>query len=103
MGKHLFSFQNKPIMRIIYLACLFLCCVSYSKSNDPVSQDPNDDTPNAEPNVVVFPGVGHQAVYRLESKDYLFFHAHDRDDNGRSKLLIREIAWDEAGWPSVSL
>lgn len=50
-----------------------------------------------------FPGVGHQAVYRFESKDYLFFHAYDRDDNGRSKLLVREIEWDEAGWPSVRL
>src|SRR5690606_41944400 len=50
----LFRSQNKFIMRIIYLACLFLCCVSCSKSNDPVSQDPDDDTPDAESKAIVF-------------------------------------------------
>ncbi len=50
-----------------------------------------------------FPGVGHCSVYRFEEKDYLFFHAYDMTDHGRSKLLVREIRWDDQGWPTVEL
>lgn len=46
---------------------------------------------------------GHNAVYTFEGRDYLIFHAYDAADEGRSKLLIREIAWDEHGWPTVSI
>lgn len=41
-------------MRTIYLACLFLCYVSCSKSNDPVSQNPDDNSADTEPKSVVF-------------------------------------------------
>ena len=47
--------------------------------------------------------VGHQAAYTIDGRDYLIFHAYDRNDNGRSKLLIKEISWDENGWPGISL
>jgi arabinan endo-1,5-alpha-L-arabinosidase len=50
-----------------------------------------------------FPGVGHCAAYTFNGTDYLIFHGYDVADNGKSKLLIRPIHWDEAGWPSVSL
>jgi glucosylceramidase len=50
-----------------------------------------------------FPGVGHQSVYEFDGKDYLFFHGYDRQDAGKSKLLIHEIAWDSEGWPTVLL
>jgi len=42
-------------------------------------------------------------VASFEGKDYLFFHGYDMERNGRSILLIREIKWDEQGWPSVVL
>ena len=33
---------------------------------------------------------------------YIVFLAYDKTDNGRSKLVIRKMEWDE-GWPVVSL
>jgi len=27
------------------------------------------------------------------------FHAYDARDEGKSKLKILEMTWDEAGWP----
>lgn len=47
-------------------------------------------------------GVGHNAVYNFEGKDYLVFHAYDANDKGISKLKIEELEWDKAGWPVVS-
>ena len=49
-----------------------------------------------------YPGVGHNAVYTFEGKDYLFFHAYDAQDDGKPKLLIKEMHW-ENGWPTASL
>ena len=46
---------------------------------------------------------GHNSAYTFDGKDYLAFHAYDKTDNGRSKLVIREIEWDAAGWPAVWL
>lgn len=50
-----------------------------------------------------WPGVGHNSTYSLDGKDYLVFHAYDASDNGRPKLKVEEIMWDDKGWPSVSL
>lgn len=49
-----------------------------------------------------YPGVGHQAVYTMDGRDLLFFHGYDMSADGKSKLLIREIRW-ENGWPRVDL
>jgi arabinan endo-1,5-alpha-L-arabinosidase len=46
--------------------------------------------------------VGHQAAYTFDDKDYLIFHAYDRKDEGRPKLRIEEISWEE-GWPEINL
>jgi len=46
---------------------------------------------------------GHADVVASGGADYLVFHAYDADDEGRSKLLIREIRWDEHGWPAVEV
>jgi arabinan endo-1,5-alpha-L-arabinosidase len=46
-------------------------------------------------------GVGHNAVANFNGVDYLVFHAYDAKDNGRSKLRIEKITW-ENGWPVVS-
>jgi len=48
-----------------------------------------------------FPGVGHQAVVAFNSTDYLLYHGYDAKDNGRSKLIIKILYWDDEGWPYV--
>jgi arabinan endo-1,5-alpha-L-arabinosidase len=50
-----------------------------------------------------WPGVGHNSAYTFDGTDYLVFHGYDASDNGKSKLLIREIHWDDEGWPKVDL
>jgi len=47
-------------------------------------------------------GVGHCSVFSENGIDYLVFHGYDKNDNGKSKLLIKKINWVE-GWPEVSL
>ena len=49
-----------------------------------------------------YPGVGHEAVVTFDGTDYLVYHGYDARDNGRSKLLIKKLSWDENGWPDVS-
>lgn len=46
-------------------------------------------------------GVGHNAVCTFDNTDYLVYHGYDAADNGKSKLLIRELGWDTTGWPIV--
>ena len=46
-------------------------------------------------------GVGHNAAYTFDGKDYIVFHGYDAHDNGRSKFIIRELGWDDADWPIV--
>ncbi len=47
-------------------------------------------------------GVGHCAVVKLNTEDYMIFHGYDAADKGISKLLIRKITWTDA-WPRVIL
>jgi arabinan endo-1,5-alpha-L-arabinosidase len=48
-----------------------------------------------------YPGVGHQAVVSFDGTDYLVYHGYDAKDNGKSKLIIKKLRWDEAGWPLI--
>jgi arabinan endo-1,5-alpha-L-arabinosidase len=48
-------------------------------------------------------GVGHNSAYTFDGKDYLVFHGYDLSDKGMPKLWIKEIVWDEDGWPKVTL
>jgi arabinan endo-1,5-alpha-L-arabinosidase len=50
-----------------------------------------------------WPGVGHNAVYSYNNRDIIIFHGYDANDMGRPKLLIRDIIWDNEGWPIVTL
>jgi len=45
-------------------------------------------------------GVGHNAVYNADGKDYLIFHGYDAQDNGKSKLRIVPLKWKDF-WPLV--
>jgi arabinan endo-1,5-alpha-L-arabinosidase len=48
-------------------------------------------------------GVGHNSAYSFDGKDYLVFHGYDRTEEGRVRLIVREIEWDRGGWPSLEL
>jgi arabinan endo-1,5-alpha-L-arabinosidase len=48
-----------------------------------------------------WPGVGHNSVYTFDGEDWLVFHAYDMSDNGRPKLKMEKLKWDEIGWPVV--
>jgi len=48
-----------------------------------------------------FAGIGHCSVYDFDGKTYFVAHGYDKADNGRSKLVVKEIQWDENGWPSM--
>lgn len=48
-----------------------------------------------------YAGIGHNSAYTFDGKDYLITHAYDLTDEGRSKLMIRKIQWDENDWPVV--
>ncbi len=50
-----------------------------------------------------WPGAGHNSVYTFDGTDYLIFHAYDALDNGKPKLMIKTLSWDENGWPSAEL
>lgn len=46
--------------------------------------------------------VGHEAAYTFDGTDYLICHGYDNADEGRPKLIIREITWID-GWPEIAL
>ncbi len=48
-------------------------------------------------------GVGHSAHYDMSGKTIIIMHGYDKLDNGRPKLIIREMKWDSAGWPFIDL
>ncbi|QEC72110.1 arabinan endo-1,5-alpha-L-arabinosidase [Arachidicoccus ginsenosidivorans] len=48
-----------------------------------------------------YPGVGHCGVYTFGGNDFIIFHGYDREKNGRPRLLMEELQWDEEGWPIV--
>jgi arabinan endo-1,5-alpha-L-arabinosidase len=50
-----------------------------------------------------YAGIGHNAAYTFGGADYLVAHGYDMADEGRSKLVITPIQWDDAGWPIVNL
>lgn len=46
--------------------------------------------------------VGHNGVASLNGKDYIIYHGYDKNDNGKSKLILQQLSWDEEGWPNIS-
>ncbi len=45
--------------------------------------------------------AGHNSVYTFDGKDFIVYHGYDARDNGKSKLVIKELTWDAGGWPVV--
>ena len=45
-----------------------------------------------------FFGVGHCSVYDFDGQVYFISHAYEKDENGRAKLFIRPLTFDEEGW-----
>jgi arabinan endo-1,5-alpha-L-arabinosidase len=46
-----------------------------------------------------WPGQGHNSVLLDEKGDWLVHHAYDAENGGKSALIIRQLHWDEDGWP----
>ena len=47
-------------------------------------------------------GVGHNAAYHFDGKDYFICHAYSAKEDGAPKLIIREMTWTPDGWPIVA-
>lgn len=45
--------------------------------------------------------VGHNSTYTFDGKDYIFYHAYDKKQNGRPKLVVKELQWDADQWPKL--
>lgn len=45
-----------------------------------------------------FFGVGHCAVYDFDGKTYFLSHAYEKKQNGRAKLFLRQLEFDDEGW-----
>ena len=49
-----------------------------------------------------YTGVGHNGVYTHENTNYTIFHAYDMKDEGKPKLKIAVMEWDEDLWPKLN-
>lgn len=47
-------------------------------------------------------GVGHNSVCTFDGTDYIVYHGYDAADEGKSKLIIKKLNWDNDGWPVVA-
>jgi arabinan endo-1,5-alpha-L-arabinosidase len=46
--------------------------------------------------------VGHNAVYHFDDNDYIIYHGYNKENNGKSTLIVHQLSWDEQGWPVVN-
>ncbi len=47
--------------------------------------------------------LGHNSVYAINGKDYLFAHGYSVADKGASELIVTVLSWDSEGWPVLDL
>ncbi len=47
-------------------------------------------------------GVGHNSTYTFDGIDYIIFHGYEASDEGKPKLIIKKLNWDNEGWPVVA-
>jgi arabinan endo-1,5-alpha-L-arabinosidase len=45
-------------------------------------------------------GIGHNSVYSFDGTDYYFSHGYDASDEGKPKLIVKELKWVD-GWPEI--
>lgn len=50
-----------------------------------------------------FRGPGHSAYLAVGDKDYIIYHAYDKEKHGAPTLRISPIYWTSDGWPKASL
>lgn len=43
--------------------------------------------------------IGHCSAYHFDGKDYFLAHGYSSVHEGRSQLVLKEMVWDEDGWP----
>lgn len=48
-----------------------------------------------------YAAIGHCAVYDFDGTTYFVAHGYDKKDEGRSKLVIKEIEWGRSEWPTI--
>lgn len=49
-----------------------------------------------------FRGPGHNGwLHDADGKDYVVYHAYDRENDGKSVLRISPVVWREDGWPEL--
>jgi len=46
-------------------------------------------------------GPGHNGILIEDQVYWMVYHAYDAEQNGRSKLSIESLSWDDQGWPSL--
>ena len=50
-----------------------------------------------------FRGQGHNGwLHDTDGRDYVVFHAYDRQNDGKSVLRIAPVDWAADGWPGIS-
>ncbi len=49
-----------------------------------------------------FRGQGHNGWLHDAGKDYVVYHAYDRQNEGRSTLRISPVVWGTDGWPELA-
>ncbi len=45
--------------------------------------------------------VGHNAVVKIGETDYLLCHGYDSEDEGKPKLILLPLLWEEELWPQL--
>lgn len=48
-----------------------------------------------------YAAIGHCSVYDFKGRTYLFAHGYETGDNGMPHLVMREIKWNNHGWPEL--
>ena len=45
--------------------------------------------------------VGHNSTYTFDGKEYIFYHAYDKKQNGKPTLVVKKLEWDTDLWPKL--